>query len=77
MYSRQNDDVTLVMPVDEFELLLMALGYAAGAAHRDHDQHLFWRWIKLANSINRGNPQYRPYEIDDAAEAGVHALERE
>jgi hypothetical protein len=55
--------ITLDMSSSDFEELLLALGFAAGAAHRDHDMRLFWRFIAITNRINRTNPNFDPYEI--------------
>lgn len=47
----------------DFEMLMLALGFAAGAAHKADDMKLFWEFIKLANAINKDNPNFRPYAI--------------
>jgi hypothetical protein len=61
-YRREGDTVVLTMPVEDFEGLLLMLGYAAGAAvlTRRGD---FWNFMDLANRINDGNPHFTPYEI--------------
>ncbi len=64
-YTAQNGRVTLEMTPDEFSRLLLALGYAAGAASKSEDKRMFWDWIELANEVNSGNPNFIPYEIPD------------
>jgi hypothetical protein len=50
---------------EAYNLVLMALGFAAGKAQRDGDLTKFWAWIKLANTINEGNPRFTPYKIPE------------
>lgn len=66
MYQRKDDTVTLTMTVEEYESLLMALGYALGFSNNRGNLDLFSEWIKLANSLNKGNPKYTPYEVPKA-----------
>lgn len=56
--------------VDEYHSLLLALGYAIGAAENEYFQgasdwaRMYNRrdmWLRLANAINEGNPNWTPY----------------
>jgi hypothetical protein len=53
--------VRIEMTRDEWEQLLICLGFAAGA-----DPARLPHVVRLLNSINRGNPQFAPYEVPDA-----------
>jgi hypothetical protein len=46
-----------------YEMLLLVLGYAAGALQRDGDRALFYRVLELANDINKDNPNWTAYEV--------------
>ena len=45
----------------DFDLLLLALGIATGHSW-DHNKKLAIRLIQLANTINKDNPNWTPYE---------------
>jgi hypothetical protein len=65
MYIENGDKVTLELTRDQFERIILALGWGIGAATRDGDKTLLYRWVKLANEINEGNPRWTPYEIPE------------
>ena len=58
----QTGCVVIELSPDDFDSLLICIGYAAGAA-AERDIKLFYRWMRLANSVNDGNPDYLPAEI--------------
>ena len=60
-YTRQGDEVTVQMTVDQYKSLLTMLGVALAAA--DPKQGIRWRWVKFVNEMNRTNPEFTPYEI--------------
>jgi hypothetical protein len=65
-YQRDGDTVTLTITRQQFELIILALGMATGASdreYRDPDARAKYLdpWLALANAINRGNPDWRPY----------------
>lgn len=64
-YTRQGDQVTLEMSGDDFDQLLMILGYAAGSAHRDRELLTFYAWLDFTNRLNATNPSFTPYEIPE------------
>lgn len=51
------------MTRDDFDNLILMLGYATGAASAQQDQTMFWNWLRFANELNNGNPHFRPYDI--------------
>lgn len=66
-YARYGDVVTLTLTRDQFDGLVLALGMATGVASRDG--HPTESWLALANAVNEGNPNWRPYLLSapDAA----------
>ena len=62
--KRQNWRVLIDISEDQFISLISALGYAVGAAIKDDERDHFRSWIRLANAINEGNPNWTPYETD-------------
>jgi hypothetical protein len=57
------DSITITLTADEFDLLLLMMGQATGAAMGAGHRSLGYRFLRLANRINEGNPRWRPYEI--------------
>ena len=55
--------MTITLTDDEFAQLLFLLGFATGQAFNDNEPRLAYKFIDLTNKINRGNPNFRPYEI--------------
>ena len=63
-FTSNGENVTVEMTRDEWEMLLQAVGIAAGSALRPlTDAALFWKWIDFANRLNATNPRFKPYEI--------------
>lgn len=65
MLTRENSSVTITIPNEVHERLLIALGFAAGAAPPGSRE--FWNLICLANEIQEGDPNWIPYEIPSEA----------
>lgn len=64
-YQEIGGQITMTCSGDEYSLLLMALGMAAGSAHKiNHD--MGYRILDLANTLNSGNPHWRPYLVTGA-----------
>lgn len=57
--------VALELTADAFDQLILCMGYAGGAALRDHDRAKFRGFLQLANTVNEGNPNWTPYEIPE------------
>jgi hypothetical protein len=62
-YLETAETVVLSMTHQDYNALLLALGFAAGRAD---DKPMFWRLIGLVNRLNAGNPHFTPYEIPEA-----------
>ena len=60
-YSEENGEVVLRMSWEDYQMLLIVLGYATGGAIKDA-----WtpasRMFELTNRLNQGNPNYTPYQ---------------
>lgn len=54
-------EVTITLSNAEFDALLLMMGYAAGAAHKEHNEALFNSFLRLANRVNQNNPGWTPY----------------
>ena len=63
-YSEENGQVILTMSREDYNLLLIVLGYATGGAIKDH-----WipaeRMFELTNRLNQGNPNFTPYQVGE------------
>lgn len=65
-YKREGDRVTIEISVEQYLSLMLVLGSATGALQR----RAGWLGavdpravLRLANAINEGNPNHRPYEV--------------
>jgi hypothetical protein len=59
-----SDNVVIELTCDEFDSLLIMMGYAAGAAS-SCDSQLLTSFLRLANAVNRNNPRWTPYAMPD------------
>ena len=66
MYLRDRTTVTLTMTVEEYDTVMILLGYGMACAKRNGDEDLFRSWRRLCNSLNKGHPNYVPYEVPEA-----------
>lgn len=57
--------MTIELTQDEFESLLIALGVAVGTFMKQKDWAEVHRLMRLANAINRNNPNWTPYEVPE------------
>ncbi len=62
--EEERDKVTIELSGGEFSLLIFALGIAAGSA-----QGLRMHLIDLANTVNKNNPRWIPYEVSPPRKA--------
>lgn len=62
-YREENGQVVLTMSREDYESLLLFLGYATGAAAIRGEFREGDSIIALTNRLNTGNPNYKPYEI--------------
>lgn len=63
-FTREGDKVTLEMTIDDWQFLLLMLGWAGGSVSKDEPK-LFWRCIAFINELNRTNPRFVRYEIPE------------
>jgi hypothetical protein len=59
--KRTPEGVTITLTNEQYEVLILALGFAADGAK---DSRLFAAFIRLANAVNEGNPNWVPYEVE-------------
>jgi hypothetical protein len=57
------NEYTFTLTRDQYDQLLIALGMAAGTAHSQNNKHLFMSLLRLANEINKNNPNWQPYDV--------------
>lgn len=63
-YTKTGDRITLEMSVDDYDNLLLNLGYQAGRlSPAEEDDAGFYRSIAFVNELNRTNPNFTPYQI--------------
>jgi hypothetical protein len=63
MMKRTGGRVQIDISEDEFDCLLMTLGFAFAAAHKKKAGPIDERFIlRLTNTINEGNPNYVRYD---------------
>lgn len=59
-YREENDQVILTMSREDYQTLLVVMGYAMGGS--------FWverqAALKFLNRLNQGNPHYTPYQVE-------------
>jgi hypothetical protein len=67
-YTRNGEKVTIEMTREDFEQLLLILGFAIGAAHRQGPE-MFYRHLQFVNELNRTNPEFKQYEIPEEFQA--------
>jgi hypothetical protein len=59
------------MTRDEYDQLIVMLGFAIGAVSGSGDTAQFYRWLAFVNNLNATNPDFAPYEIPAEYRAGV------
>lgn len=65
-YKRTDDGrIVLDLSPDQFDGILIALGYALGFAQDSGNVEYVQCWLRLVNQINQGNPNYTPYEVTE------------
>lgn len=64
VFSREpNGLIALRVTQEEFDELLLVLGYAGGSAAREQNRWMLPMSLRLVNRLNTGNPDFRPYEV--------------
>jgi hypothetical protein len=64
-----NGNVTVTMTYDDWQNLVLAMGYAGGHILKNDERKHHYRHLALMNRLNVGNPHFRPYEIPEEAES--------
>jgi hypothetical protein len=62
-YREENDQVILTLSKDDYRSLMYTLALPAGSLLGESDKPRVEQILLLANRINEGNPNYRPYQI--------------
>ena len=73
MMRREGGRVLIDICEEDYGWLMIALAFATGASVREVLDRAVdaprWcsaaRWLRLANSINEGNPDWTPYAVDE------------
>jgi hypothetical protein len=60
----EQDCVRVTFTRDEYDRLMILLGYATGAAAGD--KGILLTLLRFVNAINRGNPNFTPYKVPEA-----------
>lgn len=55
---------TITLTNEEYDELLIMIGYAAGSAGKMGNMELRNNFLRLLNRINEGNPNWTPYEVE-------------
>jgi hypothetical protein len=61
-WSCAGDRIRIEIADRDYATLMLALGYATGAATDREETALAARFLQLANTLNEGNPDYLPYQ---------------
>lgn len=59
-FTRQGDEVTLQMTINDYYSLLFMLGEAFAVELTNSKQGIPWKWIRFVNEMNRTNPDFTP-----------------
>ncbi len=63
MYTEdQYGQVIITLTHNDYNHLLLCLGFASGAAMQKGEYQMADRFLRLANTVNLGNPDWTPYE---------------
>jgi hypothetical protein len=62
-YRRDGDQVTITITHAQFQQLMLLMGWRAGEI-REPGPITLKEAITLANAINEGNPNWKPYAVE-------------
>jgi hypothetical protein len=62
-YTENNGRVVLEMTRDDYDQLLVILGYASAASMSHGVSVVFYRVLRFINELNRTNPNFTQYAI--------------
>lgn len=60
-YSEENGQVVLRMSREDYQTLLISLGYTMGGSFWVERKHA----LEFLNRLNSGNPHYTPYQVEE------------
>ena len=61
----ENGDIQIRLTKEDFDCLLLSLGYAFGSLHKIGDLAMTKNVLRVVNRINQGNPDFTEYETTD------------
>jgi hypothetical protein len=64
-YREENGQVILTLSWEDYQNLLITIGYAAGSMNTNGDQRWYRECYLLLNRLNSGNPSYTPYQLPE------------
>jgi hypothetical protein len=64
-YSEKDGQVVLTLSREDWQSLLITIGYAAGAMNSNGDSRSYRECYELLNRLNQGNPNYTPYQVGE------------
>jgi len=68
VYTEDNEGhVIITLNRQDYDSLLLCLGFASGSAMKEGSLSIADSFLRLANSINYGNPYWTPYETSNQA----------
>jgi hypothetical protein len=59
------NEVVIRLTRDEFDVLLIMMGYAAAAAYQQKNTSMAYAFIRIANAVNKDNLNWTPYEVPE------------
>ena len=63
-YQKTEAGVVITLTDEQYDELLLMLGYATGAMSNDDPNGWpLYRALRFVNEINDGNPNWMPYEV--------------
>jgi len=65
MSEANEETITITLTRDEFDLFMLLMGEATGSAMRQGNGARVCSYLGLANSVNKDNPRWIPYQIPD------------
>lgn len=62
-YREENGQIVLTMSREDYDVVLLRLGMAAGLAMSRYGAEHLNRHLATLNRLNEGNPNYTPYAL--------------
>jgi hypothetical protein len=71
MNTFTKDRVVLNLTRAQFSRLLFTLAIAGGVAYKSGEHNALWVLLQMADELNQGNPEWRPYNVTPVEAAAV------